>query len=144
MKVKLETERLILIPLELSDLHLMHATFTNYFVRKYLWDDEIITVDQTSDILELNESAFDKEGWGLWKVIVKNRQAFAGFAGLWKFFDERQPQLVFGLLPGNTGLGYATESSAAIVNYAFDQLGYIYIVASFDTFNSTSEKVCQD
>jgi ribosomal-protein-alanine N-acetyltransferase len=143
MKIKLETQRLSLIPFERNDLHLLYETFTNHFVRKFLWDDEIITVDQTSNILELNESVFDSEGWGLWKIIVKNGQAFAGFVGLWRFFDEGQPQLLFGLMPAKTGLGYATEASAAIVDYAFNELGYTFIVASFDSPNVASEKVCR-
>ena len=143
MTIKLETERLTLIPFERSDLHLLHETFTNPFVRKYLWDDEVISIEQTSDILELSESAFERQSWGLWKIIMKNEQAFAGFVGLWKFFDEQQPQLLFGLLPAYSGLGYATEASTAVADYAFTKLGYTYIIASLDTPNAASEKVCQ-
>ena len=43
----IETERLIMTPFHADDLHLLHRTFTDSFVRKYLWDDQVITLDET-------------------------------------------------------------------------------------------------
>jgi RimJ/RimL family protein N-acetyltransferase len=40
-------------------------------------------------------------------------------------------------------MGYATESSKAIVEYAFSSLRFKHLVASFDKPNTASEKVCQ-
>ena len=42
MNFKLETNRLTLIPFKNSDKTLFHKLNTDTFVRKYLWDDEII------------------------------------------------------------------------------------------------------
>jgi [ribosomal protein S5]-alanine N-acetyltransferase len=143
MKPMLETQRVTLIPFTLLDLTLLHKTFTDPFIRKYLWDDEIISLEQTKKILDLNENTFREQNWGLWKIITKEDDAYAGFAGLWKFFEEDQPQLLFGLLPMKTRSGYASESGSAIINYAFDVLSFKRLTASFDSDNSASEKVCR-
>ena len=96
----IETERLIIVPFRADDLHLLHRTFTDSFVRKYLWDDQVISLDETKKILDVNHDSFINSSWGLWKIIVKEDHDFAGFVGLWIFFDEHQPQqLLFGLLP---------------------------------------------
>jgi len=49
---------------------------------------------------------------------------------LWYFFDEKQPQLVYALLPEATK-GYATEANQNI-EYCFNELGYQYLLASCD------------
>jgi ribosomal-protein-alanine N-acetyltransferase len=139
----LTTERLDLVPFESTELDLLHKTFTDPFVRKYLWDDEIISLDQTKDIMSISNDFFQDDGWGLWKIITRETHQYAGFAGLWKFFEEQQPQLLFGLLPAFVHLGYATESSKAIIDYAFSTLNFRHLIASFDAPNAASEKVCQ-
>ncbi|WP_394336181.1 hypothetical protein [Adhaeribacter arboris] len=37
-----------------------------------------------------------------------------GFAGLWFFFEEDQPHLLYGLLPEYTKSGLATEAARAV------------------------------
>ncbi len=142
MKYTLETDKLILVPFDMPDLDLLHFTFTDPFVRKYLWDNEIISLQQTKEIMSANIAFFDARHWGLWKVLVKNTNTYVGFAGLWYFFDENQPQLLFGLLPAHTKKGYATEAAKAVTAYAFQQLQFPYLTASCDTPNDASKKVC--
>jgi ribosomal-protein-alanine N-acetyltransferase len=143
MKPILYTERLTLEPFAIKDLALLHTTFTDPFVRKYLWDDEVISLEQTADILQTNSRHFENDHWGLWKIIVKADQGYAGFAGLWLFFDEHLPQLLYGLLPGKAKQGYATEAAQAVINYAFDHLTFPYLLASCDTPHAESKKVCE-
>ncbi|ELR69501.1 hypothetical protein C900_05033 [Fulvivirga imtechensis AK7] len=143
MKPTLETKRLKLIPFELNDLEMLHETFTDSFVRRYLWDNEIIGIEQTREILTTNEELFESNHWGLWKIIVKENNTFAGFAGLWVFFGEDQPQLLYGLRPEMTGKGYATEASSSVIDYAFNRLEFNYLIAACDAPHYTSRKVCE-
>jgi [ribosomal protein S5]-alanine N-acetyltransferase len=143
MKPILQTGRLTLAPFESQDQELLHHTFTDPFVRKYLWDDEIIAPEQTQDILQANDGHFKKEGWGLWQIRTKADDTYAGFAGLWLFFDEAQPQLLYGLLPDQIKKGYATEAAQAVIRYAFEQLSFSYLVAACDTPHTDSRKVCE-
>lgn len=58
-------------------------------------------------------------------------------------FEEHQPQLLYGLLPDKTGLGYATEAGQAIINYSFNSLDFEFLTASCDTAHLASRKVCE-
>ncbi|MDQ3292065.1 MAG: GNAT family N-acetyltransferase, partial [Bacteroidota bacterium] len=143
MKKILETDRLILLPFSPEELEVLHRTFTDPFVRQYLWDDQVISREQTEEILQTNEEYFEKDNWGLWKIIRKKDQTYVGFTGLWFFFEEEQPQLLYGLLPEQTNKGYATEAAQAVLDYAFSQLHFPYLVAACNTPHLESKKVCE-
>ena len=143
MKPILETDRLNLIPFETTDLDLLYQTLTNPFVRKYLMDDEIIPYEKAKEFILTNEQSFINSGWGLWKLLLKKEHVFAGIAGLWRFFGEEQPQLLYALLPNQIKKGYAAEASKAVINYAFNELNFKYITAACDTPNVASKKVCE-
>src|SRR4028118_916697 len=115
MKPILETDRLKLIPFETTDLDLLYQTLTNPFVRKYLMDDEIMPYEKAKEFILTNEQSFIKSGWGLWKLLLKKEHVFAGIAGLWRFFGEEQPQLLYALLPNQIKKGYAAEASKAVI-----------------------------
>jgi ribosomal-protein-alanine N-acetyltransferase len=63
--------------------------------------------------------------------------------GLWEFFDEPRPQLLYALLPDYLGKGIAAEASREIIRYSFDTLGFNYLCASCDTPNEASHKVAE-
>lgn len=143
MKPILETDRLNLIPFETADLQLLYQTLTDPFVRRYLMDDEIISYEKAQEFILINEQSFTKSRWGLWKLMLKEQVTYAGFAGLWCFFGEEQPQLLFALLPDQIKKGYANEASKAIIDYAFNKLLFKHIIAACDTPNTASKKVCE-
>ncbi|MBD2258490.1 GNAT family N-acetyltransferase [Pseudanabaena sp. FACHB-2040] len=143
MSLTLETERLRLRPIADSEVDTLHAILTDSFVRKYLCDDQIFSRQQVEEMLAESQRAFAEERWGLWLIEVKAEPTPIGFVGLWNFFEEPQPQLAYALLPGATGQGYATEAATRILTYAFDELGYGYLVASCDKPNLASQNVAE-
>ncbi len=138
--MELKTDRLYLIPLKASDLDIFHKTNTDPFVRKFLWDDQVIPESVSIDIINEVESKFKEEKWGLWKIVKDGD--YLGYIGFWFFFDEKLPQLLYALLPEHTGNGYATEASRKIINYAFEKLNFEYLLASMDKPNKDSVNVC--
>jgi [ribosomal protein S5]-alanine N-acetyltransferase len=139
----LETQRLRLKPLLESDLNLLHRIFINPYVRKYLCDDKILSLEQVEAMLVESQKLFKKEKTGLWLIETKDQKEIIGFVGLWYFFDEKQPQLVYALLPEATKKGYATEAATQILEYCFDELGYLYLLASCDQPNLESRQVAE-
>ena len=137
------TSRLQLVPFSKADQELLHQTFIDPFVREFLWDDEIISEAQVQEILKQNEQYFRDDHWGLWKITQKTDDTYLGFVGLWYFFEEDQPQLLYGLLQTATKEGYATEASRAIINYAFEVAGFSYLIASCDSPHAASRKVAE-
>lgn len=141
----LETQRLKLTPLVKSNSKIFHQININPHIRKYLWDDEIISLDTSQSILEECENRFLKNNWGLWAISIQDHENnnLIGYCGLWIFFDENQPQLIFALLPEYCRKGYAVEASQAIKRYAFQNLKFKYLLASTDQPNIASRKTCE-
>lgn len=140
---ELETARLHLLPFTSEDESALHHLFIDPFIRKYLWDDEILTPEQSKEVLLQNITHFEKDHWGLWKIQKKGSRLVMGFVGLWYFFEEPQPQILYGLLEKFSGQGYASEAAKEIVTYAFEQLRFTYLLAAMDDGHEASEKVAK-
>ncbi|MEG4275781.1 MULTISPECIES: GNAT family N-acetyltransferase [unclassified Microcoleus] len=138
-----ETERLVLKPMVESDLNTLHRIFIDAYVRRYLCDGEIWSLERVAEMLEKNKKLFEEKKFGLWFIETKSDRETIGFVGLWYFFEEAQPQLVYALLPKALKKGYATEASTKILNYGFGELGFNYLVASCDRPNIESQKVAE-
>lgn len=141
--MKLNSPRLILIPLDTPDLRWFHQLNTLPSVRQFLWDDEVISQTLAQGILQEVSTLFQSKHWGLWKMVLPATQESIGYVGLWDFFEEPQPQLVYALHPDHTGKGYATEASQVVITYAFEELGFTYLLAATDSPHHDSQAVCK-
>jgi ribosomal-protein-alanine N-acetyltransferase len=126
-----------------SELSTLHAIFIDSYVRKYLCDGKIFPLQQVEEMLTESQKNFEEKRFGLWFVETKSEKEIIGFVGLWDFFDEKQPQLVYALLPKATKKGYASEAATKILEYCFNELGYQYLLASCDQPNIESQKVAE-
>ena len=77
----------------------------------------------------------------MWKITTKTTGDFVGYAGLWFFFEEAQPQLIYALNETSAGNGYATEAARLIIQYAFEQLKFDYLLAATDAPHLASQAV---
>jgi [ribosomal protein S5]-alanine N-acetyltransferase len=143
MSLILETQRLLLKPILESELHKLHSIFIDAYVRKYLFDNEVLSSQQVEDILTESQRLFDEKKFGLWFIEPKGEKESMGFVGLWYFFEEKQPQLIYALLPHATHKGYATEASVKVLEYCFNKLDYSYLVASCDRPNLSSQRLAE-
>ena len=140
---QLSSDRLLLEPFSDSDEDLFLEINTAPFVRQYLWDDEIIERATARNILAQNRQHFTEDGYGLWKIILKDDGACAGYAGLWYFFEEPQPQLIYALRASFAGQGIATEAARAVMDYAFVSLEFDHLLAATDEPHLSSQKLAR-
>ncbi|MGL5942876.1 MAG: GNAT family N-acetyltransferase [Waterburya sp.] len=143
MNLILETSRLKLKPILETELNTLQSILVDPYVRRYLCDDQIFSVQKTSEMLQESLRLFQEEKLGLWLIETKNTPEIIGFVGLWYFFAEKQPQLAYALLPKATKQGYATEAATRILKYCFDELGYDYVTASCDRPNLESQQLAR-
>ena len=141
--MELITDRLVLSVTSEKDLSSFSKIITNEYVRKYMFDDEILDVAQIQDILSRSIQSFERHGYGLWLIKYNASDSIVGMAGLWEFFGESQPQLLYALLPEYVGNGIATEAAREILMYSFDTLSFQYLTASCDSTNASSHKVAK-
>jgi len=143
LEFKLETERTLLSPFQIGEEELFQRLSSDSFIRRYLWDDENISLDLSKEIMAKNAAHFRTKKFGIWKVIHKKKNQIVGYAGLWYFFSEKQPQLIYALLEAYTKRGLATEIAQKIMRYSFDHLEFEYLIASMDEAHLTSQKVAE-
>ncbi len=141
MSYSLTTTRLQLTPFVLEDKVLFLNMNIDPYVRKYLWDDEIIDKRAATEILVQNQKHFQEDQYGLWKINLKNDDQVIGYVGLWYFFDEPQPQLIYALLEPYTKRGFALEAAKSIIDYAFERLDFNYLIAATDEAHQASQNV---
>ena len=126
-----------------DEISLLHDLFNLQEVGEYLWDGQAIPVEQTEEIIRINENLFEQHNYGLWLIRKQENKQLIGFAGLWYFFDEPQPQLLYALDGKFWGKGYATEVSRRVIQYAFEELGFSYLLAACDKPHTVSVRVMQ-
>ncbi len=141
MKHVLTTTRLSLVPSGTEDQSIFQELNTDPFICKYMWDGRPIDMDTAKEVISANKKLFDDYGYGIWKVFLRSNQELIGYTGLWYFFDEPQPQLIYALLESHTNQGLATEAAKAIIDHAFSNLGFDYLIAATDKPHTASQKV---
>lgn len=111
-----------------------------FFLRAYDREESIATAQLMQVELE-----HDRYGWFV--VEVKDRFPFAGVIALQDVpFQARfTPAYEVGwrFIPEAWGSGYATESAAAAIDYAFNTLGWYEVVAMTAKINLRSQRVMQ-
>jgi RimJ/RimL family protein N-acetyltransferase len=153
----LATDRLTLRPLELSDLPTLQAHWTDPEVRRYLWDGKIVLKEQVREVIEGSEHLFREHGAGLWAIrplgpdeagvdveagdgrrTLSADLPLIGCAGFWHFGDPPELELLVSLSPDRWGRGLAREACSALLDFAFNELGWNRVQASADLPNAPS------
>ncbi|MDX1395620.1 MAG: GNAT family N-acetyltransferase [Gemmatimonadota bacterium] len=139
----LQTERTRLVPWGFEDAARLYEIFRHPDVRRYLLDDDLVSMEWVRDEIAASARSFDGEGWGLWTIRPAGADEIAGFAGFRPFFEPPEIQLLYGLHPEWWGEGLATEAAAAVVDHAFDVLGFDEVRAATDRPNAASAAVLE-
>lgn len=135
--------KFVLKPIDESDVHAIHHIWIEESVRRYLWDDEIIPLAQTEEIVRENTNLFSESGYGIWGIREATSDELIGFVGFWHFREPPELELLFGVMPDNWNKGIATVASRCVINYAFGKLKMSMVVASTDAANTASVKVLE-
>jgi len=135
--VVIETARLCLRPYEVADAGALFGLWTDPIVRRYLFDDELVTREWVLEELERNARCFAENGFGQYAILLG--EDLIGFCGFRHFGDDCQ--LLFGLDPRYHGRGLAAEAARAMIRHGFDVFGFDRITAAADAPNEASIRV---
>lgn len=147
MDLILETERLLLRPLELSDAQAMFAMDNNPIVHKYLWQQPTQTIEETIKVIENVQRQYAENKIGRYATILKETGEFIGWTGI-KFVNDHVEN-------GNTNFydygyrlnepfwnkGYATEATKFWLDYGFKKMEIDKMNAYTHAENGASNRV---
>ncbi len=149
MDLTLETKRLLLRPLELSDAEAMFAMDNNPNVHKYLWQQPTQEVSGIIKVIGMVQKQYENNKIGRFATILKETGEFIGWTGI-KFVNDHVEN-------GNTNFydygyrldekfwnkGYATEASIAWLEYGFNQMKIEKMNAYTHAENGASNHILQ-
>ncbi len=149
MKFYLETERLILRDLLISDLKGMFELDSDSLVHIYLGNKPISTEEEAVKNIEFIRSQYEDRGIGRFAAIEKATGDFIGWSGLKLNTGEKEElngiqdfiDIGYRFIPRYWGKGYATESSLATLKFGFNSMKYPVICGAADYENIGSNKV---
>ena len=140
----LRTKRLTLRPLAEADTPALHQFWTQPDVRRYLWDNEIISIEQVADIIATSTAFFDACDSGFFAIERRDRpDVLMGFCGHRQFEDGETVELLYGILPAYWGEGLVTEAATEVLRHGFTDCGFDRVIAVTDTPNQRSVNVMQ-
>ena len=139
----IETARLRLRPVRREDEDALHRLWTEPLVRRFLFDDEVVSREWVREEIERTLACFRDRGFGQWAVRRAGSEELIGFCGFRCFHEQPEPQLLYGMHPSVWGEGLATEAARAMIRCGFEELGFPRIVASADAPNAASLRVME-
>jgi len=136
----IRTERLRLRPWGLEDVDVLHRLWIDPEVRRYLWDDVVISRDRAAEAVAAHFASLARHGFGCWIIHAEDVDVI-GFCGFRPMSDRGEPELLYGLLPQYWGRGLATEASRAALEYLWSHTSCHRVFAKTDTANTKSVEV---
>jgi len=149
MTTLIETERLILRPLEFSDAEDMFAMDKNPNVHIYLWQKPYQSIDESIQNIENIQKQYAENNIGRFATILKETGEFIGWTGI-KFINDHVEN-------GNTNFydygyrlnekfwnkGYASEATKAWLNYGFNEMKIAKMNAYTHAENGASNHILE-
>ena len=147
MNLLLETDRLLLRPLEISDAAALFAMDRNPAVHKYLWQKPSIEIEESIKIIEYVQRQYKENNIGRYATILKETGEFIGWTGI-KYINDH-------IENGNTNFfdygyrldekfwnnGYATEVTHFWLEYGFKEMNIKVMNAYTHAENGASNRV---
>ena len=128
----LETERLILRQLNIDDAEFILTLLNEPAFLRYIGDKKVRSLDDARQyILNGPMASYERHGFGLNCVELRESHTPIGMCGLLKRVELPEPDIGFALLPDFRSQGFAFEAAEAVLRDARD-LQRILAITSLD------------
>lgn len=135
----IETDRLLLRPVRVEDFDAFAEFAGDPDAARYLGGPQARSVAWRS-FLEV-AGAWYLQRISMFSVLLRDTDEWIGRVGPWHPEGWPGTEVGWGILPRYWGHGYATEASAATMDWAFAELGWDEIIHTIDPRNEASIKV---
>ena len=138
----LQTKRLALSEATVDDAHFFMELMNSSNWLPHIGDRGIDDIKKAESYIEdslLN--SYRKNGFGLYKVLLKPLLEPVGICGFVKRDYLEHPDIGFAILPKFEGKGYMSEAALATISYGFEVLKFQTILAVTTEENQGSKKI---
>ena len=140
----LQTERLNLRRMSLDDAEFIVELLNDPAFLRFIGDKGVRTTEDARQyILTGPVDSYERHGFGLWLVELKDSETPIGICGLLKRETLSDVDIGFAFLPQYRSKGYAFESAAAVMSYGRNVLGLRRVVAITNEENIDSLRVLE-
>ncbi len=141
--MRIETERLVLRDMALTDLDDLLAVFADPETMRFY--PQPFDCQMTQAWIARNLQRYAQDGFGLWAVILKTNGALIGDCGLVRQEVEGVPVVEIGyhIRRDFWGQGLATEAAQACRDYGWHHLGLDQLVSLINPANIASRRVAE-
>lgn len=140
----IETERLILRRFTMDDADALYAMSSHPDVIRYAGNTPLPSVDAAREALtNVIFKDYDVRGYGRFACEWKATGQVIGFSGLKFIADLGDTELGYRFMPEYWGMGLATESAVASIDFARNTLGLQRLIGLVHPDNHASAHVLQ-
>lgn len=140
----LETERLFLRQFSTDDANFILRLLNEPSFIRNIGDRGVRTLeDARSYLTRVPIASYERNGFGLYLVVLKESGESIGMCGLIKRDALEDVDIGYAFLPEYWSKGYAVESAQAVKDYARDVIGLKRLVAITDPENQGSIRVLE-
>ncbi len=137
--IRLETENLILRPIEISDGKFIFQQFSDADVCQYLVDEEPFTrIEEANKLIEFYTLP-EPRGQYRWIITRKSDGDSIGTCGYHQWIVQHHScEIGYDLCPPCWGKGYMTEALTSLISWGFNDMNLNRIQAFIDVRNTRS------
>jgi ribosomal-protein-alanine N-acetyltransferase len=140
----LETERLVLRQLQMSDKQSIFLLRSDERINEFIDRENAISIDEAANFIDMMEKTVANNEGIYWVLEDKSSNCFIGTACLWGVIDEdAKAEIGYELLYEAQGKGYMQEAVSAVVEYGFKTMGLKTISAVIKEGNERSVKLAE-
>ena len=136
----LETDRLILREMDHNDFDALYAVLADSDIMQHY----PYTFDETRvrNWIDRNRARYQKDGFGLWAVILKETREMIGDCGITmqNIHGTMLPEIGYHIRADHQRKGYASEAAAACIRLAFEKYGFPAVYSYMKYTNIPSQK----
>ena len=140
--IELNTERLLVREFDTNDAEFILELLNQPSFIQFIGDKGVRSVDDAMNYITTGPiESYQRHGFGLYLVELKDRKVPIGMCGVLKRESLPDPDLGFAFLPEYWGKGYAFEAASAALDQARDFFKLARILAITNPDNDASIKL---
>ncbi len=140
----LETERLRLRQLAMSDAHDLHEYYSDPETAIYVPFTAFSSIAKTEELLGRVTASFEKRESIMFGIERKSDGKIMGITDIYRLsLQHHRMELGWGLARAYWGFGYVTEAVREFIRFAFEEMGMHRIEAECQTDNIRSIRVAE-